>query len=258
MAGGKSAGKNFAEGQMIEATIEAVQEDFAPSAPAVDLPEVAPPIDIDELVICSDAGDLYHAWQCENTELRINLLEFLAQKAVLLQNAVAVGGFDRAEFIASGSRLVAQMRAEGRVVVRSSLSGTAIAKNEAAPGTGRAATAQVRNKALQWLEEQLTLPGLFAARLLFPDRTGPSHAIPQFTAEAVDLISRCATDGFQVLKLQRFHGQRARWVFEHIVIDCAQWRDGTVLGFVFDRGTLEQHSAALEQSIRAFLKLESG
>ena len=241
---------------MTEATIPAEQAEFEPSTTPAEAPEVVPPIDIDELLICSDAGDLYHAWQCENTELRINLLEFLAQKAVLLQNALPFGGFDRAEFIASGSRLVGQMRAEGRVVVRSSLSGTAIAKNEALPGSVRPATPQVRNKALQWLEEQLTLPGLFAARLLFPDRTGPSHAIPQFTPEAVELIGRCVTDGFQVLKLQRFHGQRARWVFEHIIMECVQWRDGTMLGLVFDRGTEEQNLVGVEQSVQAFLKIE--
>ena len=215
-------------------------------------------IDIDELMICSNEGDVFHAWQCENTDLRFNLLEFLGQKAVLLQSALPFGYFDRAEFISSGSRLVAQMREEGRVVLRASISGTATPKNDAFLGSARAATVQVRNKAVQWLEEQLAIPGLFAARLQFPDRTGPSHAIPQFTSEALEVLGRCVIEGFQVLKLQRFHGQRARWVFEHIIMECAQWQDGTSLGLAFDRGSLEQNSATVEQAIQTFVKLEQG
>jgi hypothetical protein len=222
------------------------------------LEAAGPPIDIDELLICSDAGDVFHAWQCENTELRINLLGFLAQKVVLLQEALPFGGFDRAEFIASGSRLVAQMREEGRVVVLSSLAGIAIPKNDSFPGAGRPSTPQVRANAQQWLEGQLALPGLFAAKLQFPDRTGPSHAIPQFTAEAVEVLARCIVDGFQVLKLQRFHGQRARWIFEHVILECAQWQDGTSLGLVVDRGTLEQDNSAVEQVVQAFVRLEQG
>jgi hypothetical protein len=220
--------------------------------------DCSPPLDIDELVICSEAGDVYHAWQSENTELRINLLDFIAQKAAVLQSTMPFGQFDRAEFVASGSRLVAQIRAEGRVVVRASLSGTAIAKNDGALGSVRAAAPQIRNKAAQWLEERLELAGLFAGLLQFPDRTGPSHSIPQFTPEAVELLGRSVTEGFQVLKLQRFNGQRARWVFEHIVMECAQWRDGSSLGLVFDRATLEQNASVVEQHINTFLKLEQG
>jgi hypothetical protein len=215
------------------------------------------PIEIDELMICSEGADVYHSWECENTELRMNLLEFLAQKSRLLQNTLPFGAFDRAEFVASGSRLIAQLGVEGRVVVRASFAGTALAKNEPIPGGTRPpAPAPIREKAQQWIEEQLALPGLFAAVLQFPDRTGPSHAIPQFTAEAMELLSRGVTEGFQVLKLQRFHGQRARWLFEHVVLECAQWRDGTSLYFVFDRATLEGNAAAVEQQIRNFLILE--
>lgn len=220
--------------------------------------ESCPPIDIDELLICSAAGDVYHAWQCENTELRINLVEFLAQKSRLLQNALPFGTFDRAEFIASGSRLVAQLEGDSGVIVRSSLGGSATAKNDPLPGSGRVqSNPQLRAKATAFFEQRLDLPGLFAAALQFPDRTALSLSrASHFTPEAIELLRRAAADGFQVLKFQRFHAQRARWIFEQNAIECAQWPDGTFLALVFSRRALDLNTALVERCLRAFLNQE--
>lgn len=219
--------------------------------------ERCPPIEVDELMICSEAGDVYHSWQCENTELRINLLEFLTQKARALRGALPMGEFDRTEFISSGSRLVARTGPDHGIVVRSSLAGIAAPKNDTILFARTPSRPQTREKALQWFEARLEMPGLFAATLQFPDRTGPSHSrSPKFTSEALELIRRSAIDGFQVLKLQRFPAQRTRWHFEQIVIECAQWPDGSCLALVFNRRAFDLNASLVEQHIHAFLALE--
>ncbi len=227
--------------------------------PAQRTEEAQPPIEVDELMICSEARDVYHSWQCENTELRINLLEFLAQKARALSEALPTGAFDRTEFIASGSRLVAQTGADRGIVVRSSLAGSAVPKSDTVAFSKTPSRPQLREKALQWFEARLETAGLFAATLQFPDRTGPSHSrSPKFTSDALELIRRCVVEGFQVLKLQRFPAQRTRWHFEQMVIECAQWGDGSCLALVFNRRAFELNAPLVEQHIHAFLGLDQG
>jgi CheY-like chemotaxis protein len=236
--------------------VEPVPEPEPEPAPPAE--ESHPPIDIDELVICSEAGDVYHAWQCDNTELRINLLEFLTRKARAVQVALPSGSLDRAEFIASGSRLVAQISLDRGVIVRSSLSGIATPKNDPMVGSSRGKLkAQLRQKVEQWFGDQIELAGLFTATLLFPNRTGPTHSrAPQFTEEGIELMRRTANEGFQVLKLQRFHAQRARWLFENLAMETAQWPDGTLLALVFNRRALEMNAAIVEQQVNAFVNFD--
>jgi hypothetical protein len=200
---------------------------------------------------------VYHAWQCENTELRINLLEFLGKKSRALAEALPTGAFERAEFIASGSRLVAQINPQRGVLVRSSLAGVAASKNDSSFGSRAASTPQLRQSALRWFEEQLELPGLFAATLQFADRTGPSHSrAANFGSDSLNLLRRSVMELFQVLKLQRFHARHARWLFENVAVESAVWPDGTSLAFVFSQRALELNLALVKERITAFLGMD--
>lgn len=75
---------------------------------------------VDELLICSVDGDVLHQWQCQNTANRINFLEFLCQKAGLLQRTLPLGDFDRVEVNGTNARVVAQLLPERALFLRSS------------------------------------------------------------------------------------------------------------------------------------------
>ncbi len=237
-----------------------------PTLPEPD-PEPAPllparvPVRIDELMICSEAGDVLHAWQCGNTDLRISLLEFVSQKARLLQNVLPVGTFDRAEFNGEGARLVAQVGSGRGVVLRSSPAGQTSEKNQEALSRRMRAntrpTPELKAHAQQWFQNHLALAGLLAATLQFADRTGLAHSVsPKFAPDALENLRRSITDGFQVLRLQKFSASRARWLYDQTAIETAQWTDGTSIAFVLSRQALELNGELIEHRIQQFLQQE--
>jgi CheY-like chemotaxis protein len=219
------------------------------------IPERAlPPIEIDELLIASESGEVYHSWQCANVELRINLLDTLSRKARQVVPSLPFGSFDRVEFHSSASRLIAQCGNGRGILVRSSAVGTATQSHDWPTNRIRAS----RNKAQQWFESQLELPGLFAGALQFPDKQGPLYArTTQFTTESIASLKGIAVEGYQISKLQRFPAQRARWVFEQMVVETAQWSDHTLLLLVFNRRALELNASFLSERLAEFLNLDA-
>ena len=78
------------------------------------------PTSIDEVLVCSAQGDVLYEWQCRNSELWINFLEFVSQKSRQLGQGLALGRFDRLEILGPNSRIVAQIGSSRGVIVRSS------------------------------------------------------------------------------------------------------------------------------------------
>lgn len=87
-------------------------------------PTAKPPAElqprIDELLVCSVDGDVLHEWQCPNADARVNFLEFLCQKAGLLQRTLPIGEFERFEVNGAQARVVAQLQPERALFLRSS------------------------------------------------------------------------------------------------------------------------------------------
>jgi CheY-like chemotaxis protein len=215
------------------------------------------PLRIDELMICSEEGDVYHSWQCGNTELRINLLEFLSQKARLLQNVLPLGTFDRAEFESGGTRLIAKIGlAGGSVVLRTSsseLSETRSDESTKLPAPVPPPSPELKAEAQEWFQQHLDLAGLLAATLQFPDRSGSSHSVStKFAPDALGSLRRCVSDGFQVLRLQRFEAMRARWLYDQTAVECVQRPDGTAIALVMARQTLELNRKLIEHKLADF------
>lgn len=74
---------------------------------------------IEEVLICSARGDVLYEWQCENTNARIGLLEFLSRKSVVLAQGLPLGDFDRVEIQGEACRTVVQIQPARSLLVRS-------------------------------------------------------------------------------------------------------------------------------------------
>lgn len=74
---------------------------------------------IEEVLLCSGQGEVLYEWQCGRTEARIGLLEFISQKAWQLSVHLPVGHFERLEFHGDHGRVVAQIRSDRGLFVRS-------------------------------------------------------------------------------------------------------------------------------------------
>ena len=92
--------------------------DAVEPAPAGGRMDEGPRPQVEELMICTLQGEVLHEWQCPNTAGRVNLLEFLSQKARQLAQPLPVGSFDRLEVNAAESRVVAQVQPERAIFLR--------------------------------------------------------------------------------------------------------------------------------------------
>jgi len=73
---------------------------------------------IDELVVCSTKGEVLYEWQCVNNNDRISFLEFLSQKSVQLGEGLNLGPFDRLEMEGNSNRVIAQVKSDRGVFLR--------------------------------------------------------------------------------------------------------------------------------------------
>jgi CheY-like chemotaxis protein len=89
------------------------------SPPGREAPERPFQPKIEEVLICSARGDVLYEWQCENTNARIGLLEFLSRKSVVLAQGLPVGEFDRVEIQGETCRTVVQIQPARSLLVRS-------------------------------------------------------------------------------------------------------------------------------------------
>jgi hypothetical protein len=218
------------------------------------------PVRIEEMMICSEAGDVLHSWECPESDLRINFLGFVSQKARLLRNALPLGAFDRVEFSRPNARFVAQIGAGRGIIVRSAL-GPGAADNGArstkssAPSAPPSAT--VRAHASTYFHEALKVPGALAAGLHFSDGSGSTQSLSKsFPADALDVLRRSANDAFRVLKLQGFNASRARWSYEQAIVECALWQRGACLAVAVSRQNFELDPRAIDDAVESFLAAE--
>ncbi len=90
-----------------------------PAAAQEPAPEPLPDRRIDEVLVCSAQGEVLHEWQVRNSDLWINCLEFVSQKARRIAQAFPFGAFDRLEASVNDEHLVILIRDDRGVVVRS-------------------------------------------------------------------------------------------------------------------------------------------
>ena len=103
--------------------LQTAVEHPAPGAEVLSAPEAesstSPVRTIEEFLICSGDGKVLYEWGCRNSDVWVNFLEFLSQKCRRLAQGLPLGTFQRLEATANGSRLVALVRENRGVVVRS-------------------------------------------------------------------------------------------------------------------------------------------
>ena len=87
------------------------------AATAVGLP--AGEVRIEEIVLCSGAGEVLYEWDTKSLELRLRLLEQIEQQAAQLSSLAPVGRFDRLEIMTPEGRIVCQVQPDRRLFVRS-------------------------------------------------------------------------------------------------------------------------------------------
>ena len=74
---------------------------------------------IEEVVLCSGAGEVLYDWQCKSLERRLNLLEQVEEQAVQLSNVAPFGRLERLEIITTEDRMICQILPDRRLFVRS-------------------------------------------------------------------------------------------------------------------------------------------
>ena len=89
---------------------------------AVAAPEAPSPAEvrIEEIILCSGAGELLYEWQSQSLEARLNLLEQIEQEATQASSLARMGRFERLEIMLPERRMVCQVQPGWRLFVQSS------------------------------------------------------------------------------------------------------------------------------------------
>ena len=74
---------------------------------------------IEEVVLCSGAGEVLYDWQCKSLERRLNLLEQVEEQAAQLSSVAPLGRIERLEIITTEDRMICQILPDRRLFVRS-------------------------------------------------------------------------------------------------------------------------------------------
>ena len=99
-----------------------------PGVPCVPTPRLEPPSvlppgvksqpKVDEFLVCSAQGDVLYEWECANTDLWVNFLEFVSQRGQRMAQALPLGEFDRLEIQNGGVRTVVIITDDRGVLVK--------------------------------------------------------------------------------------------------------------------------------------------
>lgn len=95
--------------------------ELAPLEPeAPEAPAPAPSrVRIEELLLCSGAGEVLYEWECRAVERRLQLIQQVEQQGAQLSSLVPVGQFQRLEIAAVDGRVVCEVQPHRRLFVRS-------------------------------------------------------------------------------------------------------------------------------------------
>jgi DNA-binding NarL/FixJ family response regulator len=76
------------------------------------------PVRVEEMIVCSGRADVLYEWKSPNVQSRIELLEFLSKKSLLLAQGLPSGAFDRIEATGAGGRTVVQIQPDRGILLR--------------------------------------------------------------------------------------------------------------------------------------------
>jgi len=86
-----------------------------------------------------------------------------------------------------------------------------------------------------------------------PDQSSAARTWSEaFSTDAIDNASRCVSDTFQVLKLNRLPARRLRWVYDSAVVLCAHREDGISLTLFTGRDDQAVDHAGVARWIEQF------
>jgi CheY-like chemotaxis protein len=115
----RDEGTTFFEPERAQAPVEATSPGAVrPSATESGAPPAAVPVRIDEVLLCSGAGEVLHEQGSAALEGSLGLLGQVEQQALQLCNLVPAGRFDRLEIITRTGRAVCQVQPHIRLLVR--------------------------------------------------------------------------------------------------------------------------------------------
>ncbi len=110
----------------------------------------------------------------------------------------------------------------------------------------------------QWLSRRSRQRGVLACGVRFPDKTALTQSWSQeFTSPSLDNAWRCASDAFEVLKVNFFPDQRIRWVYENALLHCVRREDGIYLGIFTAKGPEAFDAVEIERLITEFRTLRA-
>ncbi|KAB2647277.1 MAG: response regulator [Verrucomicrobia bacterium] len=81
-------------------------------------PSVASRPKVDEMLVCSEKGEVLYDWQCTNPNMWVSFFEFISQRGPRLSQTLPLGEFSRVEIESGGARVVVVITNQQGVMVK--------------------------------------------------------------------------------------------------------------------------------------------
>jgi hypothetical protein len=108
----------------------------------------------------------------------------------------------------------------------------------------------------QWLRQRAQPVGGLACGVRFPDKTSLTQSwSSDFPNRALENAWRCASDAFQVLKINFFSHDYVRWVYENAFLYCTRREDGICLGIFTAKDPRAFNADEIERLLAEFRAL---
>jgi CheY-like chemotaxis protein len=184
---------------------------------------------IEEVLYCTTKREVLYEDRCWKPDRRLRLAEFVARNAGQLGEQLPLGRLDRLELQSAHGRLVARLRGDRCLIVRSN---TAVppppARTLALPVSGEA-----------WFESLPAVPGTLALGLV-PLGSSPLSCsfATDFAPPVLPKAWQAVVEASEAAQEQDFPAWQLRWVFERAQL-CAVRRAGGVVLAAFLRKEAE-------------------
>ena len=117
----------------------------------------------------------------------------------------------------------------------------------------------MKERLQELINRSAQLPGVLACGVRFPDKTSLTQSwSPDFSVQNLDHAWRCASDAFQVLKINFFPNEYVRWVYEKAFLYCVRREDGICLGLFTAKDSRAHDTTAVESLLAEFRALSGG
>jgi CheY-like chemotaxis protein len=185
-----------------------------------------PAFRIEEMLLCSKQREVLYEWHCIQTDSRVRLIEYLAQKFYHSNPGLPLGKFDRLEAQARDGRIVIHFQGDDGLFIRSNTAGH--------PWTEPAPKSNL--PAAEWLKRGADVSGVLACGVVRPEMVSTAMVFAaNISLERLNQFWVQIAETFEVTNERGSEFWQLRLIYELGQCYCVRRADRFVFGVLLSK-----------------------